>query len=39
MTFCALPPATWPDDAVEGTRLLLDDRCINDLVQAPTLQD
>lgn len=39
MTFCSLPPRTWPPDAVEACRALLTARCINDPVQAPGIED
>ncbi|NNF04190.1 MAG: RNA pseudouridine synthase [Rhodothermales bacterium] len=39
LTFCCLPPTTWPDDAVEACRSLLTGRCENVPHQAPSLED
>jgi 23S rRNA-/tRNA-specific pseudouridylate synthase len=39
MTFCALPPVTWPDEAVEACRGLFTGRCLNEPVPAPAADD
>lgn len=37
MTFCALPPRTWPEAAVEACRSIMTGRCENEPEQAPGL--